>query len=148
METTCEEFLQVTDHNRVSASSEINIQPELRWPTQNVIEAQNLSIFNEPLNTALPNLKHWRQYVCGCDRCPTYTSAPSGTVTDCPRLTTNIIINFFLQGGRETVPASIGCVLLSVGTGSGPNGPPAVLSWHLQMYVWLLFFIEHVRKLY
>ena len=39
METTCEEFLQVTDHNRVSASSEINIQPELRWPTQNVIEA-------------------------------------------------------------------------------------------------------------
>ena len=67
---------------------------------------------------------------------------------DCPRLTTNIIINFFLQGGRETVPASIGCVLLSVGTGSGPNGPPAVLSWPLQMYVWLLFFIEHVRKLY
>lgn len=42
METTCEEFLQVTDHNRVSASSEINIQPELRWPTQNVIEAKNL----------------------------------------------------------------------------------------------------------
>ncbi len=39
METTCEEFLQVTDHNRVSASSEINIQPVLRWPTQNVIEA-------------------------------------------------------------------------------------------------------------
>ena len=40
METTCEEFLQVTDHNRVSASSEINIQPVLRWPTQNIIEAK------------------------------------------------------------------------------------------------------------
>ena len=42
METTCEEFLQVTDHNRVSASSEINIQPVLRWPTQNVIEAHKI----------------------------------------------------------------------------------------------------------
>ena len=43
METTCEEFLQVTDHNRVSASSETNIQPVLRWPTQNVIEAEILN---------------------------------------------------------------------------------------------------------
>ena len=43
METTCEEFLQVTDHNRVSASSEINIQPVLRWPTQNVIEAYKIA---------------------------------------------------------------------------------------------------------
>ena len=56
METTCEEFLQVTDHNRVSASSEINIQPELRWPTQNVIEA--LFKIDVPVETISKFLRH------------------------------------------------------------------------------------------
>ena len=58
METTCEEFLQVTDHNRVSASSEINIQPVLRWPTQNVIEAY-LSLIADVILRVAPSATQW-----------------------------------------------------------------------------------------